>query len=140
MHEVSITAILLLMLTGRRISDRAHQRRSPVLWYWNSRWLPFWYSLCYGNRALSIADYSNNFFYDIMKREELLPLALKHSFGHCEVGTRLIGLVAEIEQIAMDKAHHQYAADISTLEQENRQLRARIERLTDCAGAHHATS
>ena len=89
---------------------------------------------------MTIAAYNNNFFYDIMKREELLPLALKHSFGHCEVGTRLMGLVAEIEQIAMDKAHHLYAADIATLEQENRQLRARIERRTDCAGAIHATS
>lgn len=75
-----------------------------------------------------------------MKREELLPLAQKHGFGGFEVGIRLLGLIEDIEQIISDKAHHQYAADIFTLEQENRQLRARIERLTDCAGANHATS
>ena len=79
-----------------------------------------------------------------MKREELLPLALKHNFGHCEIGTRLMGLVDELEMILTARAYEnkrfKYEADVATLEQENRQLRARIERLTDCAGAHHATS
>ena len=75
-----------------------------------------------------------------MKREELLPLAQKHGFGGFEVGIRLIGLIEDIEKIAMDLAHTKFIEDIATLEQENRQLRARIERLTDCAGANHACS
>lgn len=79
-----------------------------------------------------------------MERKELLELALKHSFGHCEVGCRMMGLVDEIEQITVQKAYEHikfsFESDIATLEQENRQLRARVARLTDCAGAHHATS
>lgn len=64
-----------------------------------------------------------------MKREELLPLAQKHGFGGFEVGIRLLGLIEDIEQIAIDKAQQAAVADIAQLEQENRQLRARIERL-----------
>ena len=69
-----------------------------------------------------------------------MPLAQKLGFGGFEVGIRLLGLIEDIEQIAMDEANHQYAADIATLEQENRQLRARIERLTELAGENHACS
>lgn len=75
-----------------------------------------------------------------MKREELLPIAQKHGFGGFEVGCRMLDLVAEIEAMALDKAYRIVSSDIAQLEQENRQLHARIKRLTDCAGAHHATS
>lgn len=75
-----------------------------------------------------------------MKREELLPLALKHGFGHCEVGCRMLDLVAEIEALALDKAYQIASSDISQLEQENRQLHARVKRLTELAGDEHACS
>lgn len=56
----------------------------------------------------------------------------------------MMGLVDEIEQITIQKAYEHikfsFENDIATLEQENRMLRARVARLTDCAGAHHATS
>ena len=79
-----------------------------------------------------------------MDRKELIALAHKHNFGTFEVGCRMMGLIDEIEQITIQKAFEhvkfQFQDDIATLEQENRQMRARIERLVDCAGAHHATS
>lgn len=34
-----------------------------------------------------------------MTRDELLPIALRHGFGHCEVGVRMIGLVHEIIEL-----------------------------------------
>lgn len=57
---------------------------------------------------------------DIMTREELLPLALKHHFGHCEVGVRLMALVDEIEELTIRREFD------------------RLKNLADCAGAHHA--
>lgn len=79
-----------------------------------------------------------------MEHKELLALAKKHCFGGFEVGCRMMGLVDEIEQITIQKAYEHikfsFEDDIATLEQENRMLRARVARLTDCAGAHHATS
>lgn len=75
-----------------------------------------------------------------MERKDILPLAREHGFGGFEVGCRMIGLINEIEEMLREKVHHEMLADIATLEQENRQLRARVERLTDCAGAQHATS
>lgn len=73
-----------------------------------------------------------------MKREELLPIALKHGFGHCEIGCRMLDLVAEIEAMALDKSYQIVSSDIAQLEQENRQLHARIRRLTELAGEEHA--
>ena len=77
-----------------------------------------------------------------MERQELIELAHKHCFGTFEVGCRMMGLVDEIEQITIQKAFEhvkfQFEDDIATLEHENRMLRARVARLTDCAGAHHA--
>jgi len=84
--------------------------------------------------------YTINFCPDIMKREELLPIAQKHGFGGFEVGCRMLDLVAEIETVALDKAYQIVASDIAQLEQENRQLHARIARLTELAGDEHATS
>lgn len=79
-----------------------------------------------------------------MTRDELLQIAKKHCFGGFEVGCRMMGLVDEIEQITIQKAFEhvkfQFEDDIATLEQENRALRSRVARLTDCAGAQHATS
>lgn len=38
-----------------------------------------------------------------MTRDELLAIALRHGFGHCEVGIRMLGLVHEIiESCAQD--------------------------------------
>lgn len=76
----------------------------------------------------------------IMDKKELLELALKHNFGHCEVGVRMMALVDEIEQLAIDAAYERFSGHVETLELENRMLRARVARLVDCAGAHHATS
>ena len=73
-----------------------------------------------------------------MERKELLQIAKRHGFGGFEVGCRMRGLIDEVEQLAVDAAYSLVREDIATLEQENRQLRARIARLVDCAGAHHA--
>lgn len=75
-----------------------------------------------------------------MERKDVLPLARGHGFGGFEVGCRMMGLINEIEQMIRDEMQRKTVDDIAQLEQENRQLRARIERLTDCAGAQHATS
>lgn len=55
----------------------------------------------------------------IMDKKELLELALKHNFGHCEVGVRMMALVDEIEQITIQRAFEQFKRG-------------------DCGGAHHA--
>lgn len=79
-----------------------------------------------------------------MERKELLEIAHKHCFGTFEVGCRMMGLVDEIEQITVQKAFEhvkfQFEDDIATLERENQMLRARVARLTEIAGEHHATS
>lgn len=57
-----------------------------------------------------------------MTRDELLPLALKCHFGHCEVGHRMLMLADLIEELTIKREFE------------------RLKRLAECAGAHHATS
>lgn len=47
-----------------------------------------------------------------MTRDELLAIALRHGFGHCEVGIRMLGLVHEIiETCAQDCDAVMFSAD-----------------------------
>lgn len=66
-----------------------------------------------------------------MERKELIELAHKHNFGTFEVGCRMMGLVDEVEQLAIAKAYQHFKFEfedaIATLERENRMLRARVD-------------